>query len=39
MFGPCFAFQYFVSVYCKDLDEEDRAGCFALTVFLMSSDS
>ena len=40
MFGPCFVFQYFVSVkYCHDLDGEEIAGCFALTVFLMSNDS
>ena len=31
MFGPCFVIQYF--------DGEDRAGFFALTVFLVSCDS
>ena len=40
MFGPCFVMQYFVSVYfCNHLDGEERAGCFTLTVFLMSCDS
>ena len=39
MFGPCFVIQYFVSVsFCNHLDVEKRAGCFALTVFLMSCD-
>ena len=31
MFGPCFVILYF--------DGEDKAGFFALTVFLMSYDS
>ena len=40
MFGPCFVYQYFVSIYfCKPLDWEERAGCFALNVFLVSCDS
>ena len=25
--------------FCNHLDGEERAGCFALTVFLMSGDS
>ena len=38
--GPRFVIQYFVSVYfCNHLDGEERAGWFALTVFLMSCDS
>ena len=37
MFDPCFAIQYFVSVlFCNHLDGEERAGCFALTAFLMA---
>ena len=40
MFGPCFVSRYFVSLYfCNHLDGEDRAGCFILTVFLMSCDT
>ena len=40
MFGPCFVIQYFMSVlFCNHLDWEESAGCFALTVFLMSCDS
>ena len=35
MFGPCFVMQYFVSV----LGGEERFGCFAFTVFLLSCDS
>ena len=37
VFGPCFVIQYFVSVrFCGHLDGEERAGCFALTVYLVS---
>ena len=40
MFGACFVIQYFVSVqFCNHLDVEERAGCFALTVFRMFCDS
>ena len=40
MFGPCFVIHYFVSVlFCNHLNGEKRAGCFALTIFLMSYDS
>ena len=40
MFGPCIVFQYFVSVqFWSHLDREERAGCFALTVFLISCGS
>ena len=29
-----------MSIYfCNHLDEEEKAGCFALTAFLMSCDS
>ena len=39
MFDPCFTIQYFVSVlFCNHLDGEERAGCFALTAFLMAYD-
>ena len=40
VFGPCFVIiQFFVSVkFCNHLDGEERAGVFALTVFLMSCD-
>ena len=37
VFGPCFVIQYFVSVlFCNRLDGDERAGCFGLTVFLVS---
>ena len=40
MFGPCFVILYFVSVYfCNHLDGEEKAVCFALSVFLMSCNS
>ena len=41
MFDPaCFVIPYFLSIYvCNHLDEEKRAGCFALSAFLMSCDS
>ena len=35
MFGPCFVIQYVVSImFCNHLNWEERAGCFALTVFV-----
>ena len=35
-----FVIQYFVSIYfCKTFDGEERTGCFALNVFLVSCDS
>ena len=40
LFSPCFVTQYLASVwFCNHLDGEERAGCFAKTVFLMSCDS
>ena len=37
LFGRYFVTQYFVSVwFCNHLVGEERAGCFAKTVFLMS---
>ena len=40
VFGHCFVYKYFVFVsFCKHLYSEERAGGFALNVFLMSSDS
>ena len=40
MFCPCFVIHYFVSVeFCDHLDGEERAGCFAFTVCLVSFDS
>ena len=37
MFGPCFIIQYFMSFQCcNHLDGEERGGCFALIVFLVS---
>ena len=37
MFGPCFVVLYIVSFwFCNHLEGEERAGCFPLTVFLMS---
>ena len=40
MFGPGFVIQYFVSSrICSRLGGKERAGCFILTVFLMSCDS
>ena len=40
MFGHCFVIQYSVLVlFCNHLDGEERAGCFALTVCLMSCDN
>ena len=37
--GPCFVIQNLVSVkFCNHLDGEERAGFFALTVFLTASD-
>ena len=40
MFGPCFVLQYLVSflVLQTSLDEEERAVCFTLIVFLISCD-
>ena len=36
--GPCFIMQYFCSfLFCCHLAGEERAGCFALVVFLVSS--
>ena len=38
--GPCFVIQYFVSfLFCNHLDGEEKAGCFTLTVFLVTCDS
>ena len=37
MFGPCFVIKYFV--FCNHLDGEEKAGCFTLSVFLVSCDS
>ena len=35
----CFVVRYFVSILvCNHLDEEERAGCFALFVFLVFRD-
>ena len=40
MVCPCFVIQYFLCIlFCNHLDGEERAGCFTLTVFLMSCDS
>ena len=40
MFGPSFVIQYFASFWFSNhLDGEERAGCFTLTIFLMSCDS
>ena len=40
MFGPCFGTQHFVSVQlCNHLHWDERAGCFAIAVFLMVCDS
>ena len=40
VFDPCFVIQYFVSIeFCNCLGGEERAGRFALTIFLMSCDS
>ena len=40
MFGCCFVIQNFVSIlFCNHIDGEARAGCFTLTVFLMSCGS
>ena len=40
MLGPCFVIQYFMSVnFCNHLNVEDRDGCFALIVFLLSCGS
>ena len=37
MSGLCFAIQYFMSFWiCYHLDGEKRAGCFTLTVFLVT---
>ena len=37
MFGPCFVVWCFVSfLFCVRLGGEERAGCFALVVFLVS---
>ena len=37
VFGPCFVMYYFTSfLVCNHLDEEERSGCFALIVILMS---
>ena len=39
-FGPCFVIQYFVSVlFCNHLVGEERASCFAVTVFPMPCES
>ena len=39
MFGLCFVMHYLVFfLFFNHLDEEDRADCFALIVFLMSCD-
>ena len=39
VFGPCFVIQYFVSFYfCIYLDDEERASCFTLILFLISCD-
>ena len=39
MFGPCFVKQHLMSFQFYDhLDEEERAGCFTLIVFLMPCD-
>ena len=40
VFGPCFVMHYlvFLRFFFNRLDEEDRADCFALIVFLMSCD-
>ena len=35
----CFVVRYFMSILaCNHLDGEDRAGCFAFFVFLVSRD-
>ena len=35
----CFAVRYFMSIlFCNHLDGEERAGCFAKFVFLVSCD-
>ena len=40
MFGHGFVIQYFVSFwFSHHLDGEERAGCLALIVFLVSCDS
>ena len=39
MFGSCFVILHFVPFYfCNHLDGKKSAGCFILTVFLMSCD-
>ena len=40
MFCPCFVIQYFVIVlFCNHFEGDDKAGCFAIPVFMMSSNS
>ena len=40
MFGPWFVIQSFMSVnFCNHFDGEDRDGCIALIVFLLSCGS
>ena len=35
VFNLCFVIQYFVSIlFCNNLNGEERAGCFTLTVFI-----